>query len=76
MDGLQGEELAGQLSAECWLQHELWVLTDAEQLRSQAILSISKHPQLMLQPTLSTELPCEFLSLETIHRWILRTSVT
>jgi len=43
----------------------------AEQLRSQAILSISKHPQLMLQPTLSTELPCEFLSLETIHRWIL-----
>ena len=47
----------------------------AEQLRSQATLSVSKHPQLILQPTLSAELPCEFLSLETMHRWILSMSV-
>ena len=47
----------------------------AEQLRSQATLSVSKHPQLMLQPTLSAELPCEFLSLETMNRWILSISL-
>ena len=30
MEGLQGEELAGQLAAQCGLQHQLRVLTDAE----------------------------------------------
>lgn len=39
MDGLQGEELAGQLSAECWLQHELWVLADAEDSLRPQLLS-------------------------------------
>ena len=43
----------------------------ADQLRKQNILSISNTPGTMLQPTLSGELPCEFLSLETMHRWIL-----
>ncbi len=43
----------------------------ADQLRKQNVLSLSQAPQLMLQPTLSGNLPCEFLSLETIHRWIL-----
>ena len=43
----------------------------AEQLRTQNVLSVSANPQMMLSPTLSNELPCEFLSLETMHRWIL-----
>ena len=43
----------------------------ADQLRKQNVLSISNTPAIMLQPTLSGELPCEFLSLETMHRWIL-----
>ncbi len=43
----------------------------ADQLRKQNVLSISNTPGTMLQPTLSGELPCEFLSLETMHRWIL-----
>ena len=43
----------------------------ADQLRSQGVLSLSQNPQLMLQPVLSNELPCEILSLETVHRWIL-----
>lgn len=43
----------------------------ADQLRKQNVLSLSQAPQLMLLPTLSSNLPCEFLSLETVHRWIL-----
>ena len=43
----------------------------ADQLRKQNVLSLSQTPQLMLQPTLSGQLPCEFLSLEAMHRWIL-----
>lgn len=43
----------------------------ADQLRKQNVLSISSMPQAMLTPTLSGELPCEFLSLESMHRWIL-----
>ena len=43
----------------------------ADQLRKQNVLTISSTPATMLQPTLSGELPCEFLSLETMHRWIL-----
>ena len=37
----------------------------------QGLLSVSTNPGLMLQPLLSNELPCELLSLETMHRWIL-----
>lgn len=37
----------------------------------QGVLSASANPGLMLQPLLSNELPCELLSLETMHRWIL-----
>ena len=43
----------------------------ADQLRKQNVLSISNTPATMLQPTLSGELGCEFLSLEKMHRWIL-----
>lgn len=43
----------------------------ADQLRKQNVLSLSQMPQLMVQPTLSGQLPCEFLSLEAMHRWIL-----
>lgn len=43
----------------------------ADQLRKQNVLSLSQTPQLMLQPTLSGQLPCEFVSLEAMHRWIL-----
>ena len=40
-------------------------------LCAQGQLSASANPSLMLQPMLSNELPCELLSLETMHRWIL-----
>ena len=43
----------------------------AEQLRSNNTHSLAANPQVMLQPTLSAHLPCELLSLETMHRWIL-----
>jgi NCK-associated protein 1 len=43
----------------------------AFQLRTQGNLSASSNPGMMLQPMLSNELPCELLSLESMHRWIL-----
>jgi NCK-associated protein 1 len=43
----------------------------AYQLRSQGQLSARANPNVMLQPMLSNELPCDLLSLETMHRWIL-----
>ena len=46
----------------------------ADQLRKQNVLSISGNPQTMLSPTISGELPCEFLSLEIMQRWILCTA--
>ena len=42
-----------------------------DQLRSQGTLSLSQNPGTMLNPSSSNELSCEFLSLETMHRWIL-----
>ena len=42
-----------------------------DQLRSQGTLSISQNPGTMLNPSYSNELSCEFVSLETMHRWIL-----
>jgi NCK-associated protein 1 len=40
-------------------------------MRAQQVLSISHAPNLMLQPNISNEIPCEFLSLERMNRWIL-----
>ena len=42
-----------------------------DQLRSQGTLSISQNPGTMLNPSSSNELSCEFVSIETMHRWIL-----
>ena len=47
-----------------------------DQLRSQGTLSISQNPGTMLNPSSSNELSCEFVSIETMHRWILSKSMS
>uniref|UniRef100_A0A7M5XEU7 Nck-associated protein 1-like n=1 Tax=Clytia hemisphaerica TaxID=252671 RepID=A0A7M5XEU7_9CNID len=42
-----------------------------EQMRQAQILSLTSMPQQMLSPALSETVPCEYLSMETMTKWIL-----
>lgn len=44
---------------------------DAEQWRREQILSLLSTPGAMLSPCTSDSMPCEYLSLEVMERWIL-----
>ncbi len=43
----------------------------AEQWRSAQMLSLVANPQQLLNPAHTETIPCEYLSLETIERWII-----
>lgn len=42
-----------------------------EQMRQAQLLSLTSMPQQMLSPALSETVPCEYLSLEVMARWVL-----
>lgn len=42
-----------------------------EQMRQAQLLSLTNMPQQMLSPALSEEVPCEYVPLEELSRWIL-----